>query len=86
MFEFRFCNFKFFWIRVTGFCQNWGMAARVNVMFHTMGWGGHHITRAPNGREFFKANPSRLQAQNQGFLALQLGWMPMEQKQKAQQP
>ncbi len=37
-----------------GFCKNWGMTAPVNVMLHTMGWGGHHITRAQNGREFFK--------------------------------
>jgi hypothetical protein len=28
MFEFRFCNLKFFWIQATGFCKDWGMAAR----------------------------------------------------------
>jgi hypothetical protein len=46
MFEFRFCNLKFFRIQATGFCKNWGMTARVNVMLHPIGWGGHHITRA----------------------------------------
>jgi hypothetical protein len=54
MFEFRFGNLKFFWIKVTGFCENWGMAACLNVMLHPVGWDGHHITRAQNGREFHK--------------------------------
>jgi hypothetical protein len=26
-----------------GFFKNWGMAACVNVIFHSMGWGGHHM-------------------------------------------
>jgi hypothetical protein len=86
MFDFCFCNFKFFWIQAKGFCKNWGMTARVNVMFHPMGWGGHHISRAQNGGEFFEANVSFLQAQNQGFVALQWGRLLMEQKQKVQQP
>jgi hypothetical protein len=54
MFEFRFCNLKFFWIQATGLCENWGMTACVNVMFHPMGWGGHHITCAQNGGKFLK--------------------------------
>jgi hypothetical protein len=53
-FEFRSCNLKFFWIKAVGFCKNWAMAARVNVMLHPMGWGGHHITRAQDGGEFLK--------------------------------
>jgi hypothetical protein len=44
--EFRFCNLKFFQIQATGFFKNWGMTACVNVMFHPMGWGWYHITRA----------------------------------------
>jgi hypothetical protein len=52
------------------FEKNWGMSAHVNLMFHPMGWGGHHITHAQN-REVFDANASRLQAQNQGLAALQ---------------
>jgi hypothetical protein len=51
-FEFRFCNFKFFWIQPMGLCKNWGMTVRVNVMFHPIGWGGLHITCAQNGGEF----------------------------------
>jgi hypothetical protein len=54
MFEFRFCNLKFFWIQATEFCKDWGAVARVNVMFNPMGWGGHHITYAKDGGEFFK--------------------------------
>jgi hypothetical protein len=37
------------------------MTARGNVMLHSVGWGGHHITRAQNGGEFL---------QNQGFSVL----------------
>jgi hypothetical protein len=44
------------------------MAARVNVMFHPMGWGGHHITGAQNGGGIFEANTSGLQGLNQEFL------------------
>jgi hypothetical protein len=39
---------------VTGFCKNWGMTAHVNVILHPMGWGGHHISCAQNGRGFLK--------------------------------
>ncbi len=31
-FEFRFGNFKFFWIKVVGFCKNSWVSARVYVV------------------------------------------------------
>jgi hypothetical protein len=35
-FEFRICNLKFFQIQATGFYENWGMTACMNVMLHSM--------------------------------------------------
>jgi hypothetical protein len=63
-----------------GFCKNWGMTVRVNVMLHPMDWGGHHITRAQNGGEFLRANASRLQAQSQEWAVLGLSQLLAKQK------
>ncbi len=43
-----------FQVQATGFCKNWAMTARVNMMFHPMGWRGHHITCVQNEGEFLK--------------------------------
>jgi hypothetical protein len=48
------------------------MTAHVNVMLHPMGRGGHHITRAHNGGDFYKANTSHLQAPSQEWAVLGL--------------
>jgi hypothetical protein len=57
--------------------KNWGMTARVNVMFHPMGLGVYQITHAQNEGEFC----SKCFKHNQGLVTV-----PVKQKQKAQQP
>jgi hypothetical protein len=70
MFEFCFCDFKFFQIQGMGFFKNWEMTALVNVMLHPMGWGGHHITHAQNGREFLKQTLHVVRDRVRDFLCL----------------
>jgi hypothetical protein len=79
-FEFRFCNLKFFWIQAPGFCKNWGMTAHVNVMLYPMGWGGHHIDRAQNGREFSKQTLHVFRHRVRNVLCL--GWLSCWQNRK----
>ncbi len=45
-FEFCLDNIKFFRVKAAGFCKNWGVSAHVDVVFHSMGGIGYHITRA----------------------------------------
>ncbi len=53
-FEFCLGNFKFFWVKAEGFCKNWGggVSACVDVVLHSMGRIGHHITRAESRGKF----------------------------------
>ncbi len=84
-FEFRFCNFKFFWIKATGFCKNWGWLPV--WMWCSTPWVGVGITspvRKMEGNFWSKCFMSAVTESGIG----KMKWvrLPAKQKKAAQKP
>ncbi len=47
-------QFQVFWVKAAGFCKNWWVSTRVNVVLHSMGRIRHRITRVEYRRKFLK--------------------------------
>jgi hypothetical protein len=47
-------QFQVFRVKAAGFCKNWGVSTRVDVVLYSMGRIGHHITRAEYRGKFLK--------------------------------